>query len=162
VQIGDVETKRVLRPATADDQQAIKAIVRRARLNPSSLDWPRFVVVAEGTQLVGIGQVKPHRDGSRELASIAVVPERQGLGIGGDIVRALIERETGVLYLMCEQTRETFYERFSFQHIEPRQMPPYFRRIYWIGNIIFRWFALVRLNVSPFSVMWRGGTPHAR
>jgi N-acetylglutamate synthase-like GNAT family acetyltransferase len=162
VQIRGVETKHVPRPATSADQPAIKAIVRGARLNPYSLDWPRFLVVAEGARVVGVGQVKPHRDGSRELASIAIVPERQGLGIGGDLVRALIERESGVLYLLCEQPRETFYERFGFQRIQPREMPPYFRRIYRLGTTILALLALVRRDVSRLSVMRREAGPLAR
>ncbi len=152
----------VLRKATTHDRSTIKALVSDARLNPLGLDWRRFVIAEETGQVIAIGQIKPHRDGSRELASIAVVPERQGLGIGGDIVRALIARENGVLYLMCEQPRETFYERFGFSRIEPRQMPPYFHRIYRIGTTLLTLLALVRRDVPRLSVMRHEGGPLAR
>ena len=49
--------------------------------------WPNFVVAEDGGTIVGIGQVKTHGDGSRELASIAVIPARQSQGIGGRLSR---------------------------------------------------------------------------
>jgi amino-acid N-acetyltransferase len=119
----------VIRPAVAADQSAIKMIVRAARITPTGLDWPRFLVAEESGGLIGVGQVKPHRDGSRELASIAVVPEWQGQGVGAAIVRGLLARESGVLHLMCLSTNAPFYERFGFRQIEPEEMPPYFRRM---------------------------------
>src|SRR6266540_3252707 len=95
----------IIRPAVAADQSAIKMIVRAARINPTGLDWPRFLVAEESGGLIGVGQVKPHRDGSREVASIAVVPEWQGRGVGAAIVRGLVARENGVLHLRSEERR---------------------------------------------------------
>src|SRR5690348_16699724 len=90
-----------IREATEADQATIRAIIREAQLNPMNLDWPRFLVAEDGGQVVGIGQVKPHSDGSRELASIAVIPSRQRGGIGRQLIRALLAREAGPLYLVC-------------------------------------------------------------
>lgn len=118
-----------IRPASAADQPAIAAIVRAARINPLGLDWPRFLVAEESGGLIGVGQVKPHRDGSRELASIAVVPEWQGLGVGAAIVRELLAREPSTLHLMCASPTRPFYRRFGFYEIDPAAMPRYFRRM---------------------------------
>jgi N-acetylglutamate synthase-like GNAT family acetyltransferase len=128
----------VIHPAIADDQYAITAIVRAARINRSNLDWQRFLVARWGQDIIGVGQVKPHGDGSRELASIAVIPEWQGQGVGSAIIRALLARESGVLYLMCALPTQRYYERFGFQRIERRDMPPYFRRLDWFARIITR------------------------
>ena len=128
----------VLRPAVAEDQPAINAIVRAARLNPLGLAWPRFLVVEESGGLIGVGQVKPHRDGTRELASIAVVPEWQGLGVGAGLVKALLSREAGVLHLMCATPNRAFYQRFGFYELERTQMPRYFRRMARIAGA-FDW-----------------------
>src|SRR3954452_12851211 len=87
----------VIRPASAEDQYAITAIVRAALINPSGLDWRRFLLAQWGQDVIGVGQVRLHRDGSRELASIAVVPEWQGQGVGSALIRALLARETGPL-----------------------------------------------------------------
>src|ERR1043165_2408750 len=80
----------VVRPATVADQPAIRRIVRQARINPTGLAWPRFVVAEAEGQVGGTGQVKPHRDGSRELASIATVPEMQRRGVARQIIEALL------------------------------------------------------------------------
>jgi predicted N-acetyltransferase YhbS len=80
--------------------------------------------------------VKPHEDGSRELASLAVVPEWQGQGVGGAIIRALLARETGTLHLMCAADTEQYYERFGFRRIDRPDMPPYFRRFDRIVRIV--------------------------
>jgi len=100
-----------------------------------SLDWHRFVIAEEGDEIIGIGQIKPHGDGSRELASIAVIPERRGQGIARQIIEHLLERETGVVYLTCRSQLESFYARFGFRRIDRGEMPPYFRRIIRLANL---------------------------
>lgn len=119
----------MIRPASAADQYAIKAIVRAAWLNPLDLDWPRFLVAQWDQDIIGVGQVKQHGDGSRELASLAVVPEWHGQGVGTHIVHGLLARESGVLYLMCDPRLGGYYARFGFQPIAGAELPPYFRRI---------------------------------
>jgi N-acetylglutamate synthase-like GNAT family acetyltransferase len=92
-----------IRPATEADQPTIVRMIREARLNRMSLQWPNFVVAEEGGAIVGVGQVKAHGDGSRELASIAVAPARQGEGIGRALIEALLAREPGTLHLTCRR-----------------------------------------------------------
>ena len=87
--------------------------------------------------------MKPHKDGSRELASIAVIPTRQSQGIGAQLIRALLARETGTLYLVCERRLASYYERFGFQRSEHDELPPYFRRMarsfrWWDGCVMKR------------------------
>jgi N-acetylglutamate synthase-like GNAT family acetyltransferase len=118
-----------IRPARAADQAAIKAIVYAARLNPRDLNWQRFLVAEEDGQVVGVGQVKPHGDGSRELASLAVIPERQAQGIGGMLVSALLAREPGQVHLMCMDWLERYYQRFEFRRLGRADLPPSFRTI---------------------------------
>ncbi len=124
-----------IRPAIAQDQDTIKRIVHAANINPLNLDWRHFIVAEEDGQIVGIGQIKTHGDGSRELASIATIPERQGQGIASQIIRTLLARETGELYLMCRSPLESFYSRFGFRRIGPDEMPPYFRRIMRVARL---------------------------
>lgn len=118
-------------------------MVRAARINPSGLEWQRFIVAEEAGAIVGAGQVKPHRDGTRELASIAVVPDRQGRGIGSAIVNALIAREHGeVLHLTCRSQLQGYYERFGFALLEPAEYPPYLRRRLPVLNTFLRAFGI--------------------
>jgi len=132
-----------IRAATAADQPTIRRMIKEASLNRMSLNWPNFVVAEEEGQIVGIGQVKPHGDGSRELASMAVVPARQGEGIGSAIIKTLIEREPGVvLHLTCRRQMGSYYERFGFRRLEAGEYPPYFRRLIPIVNVVARVFGM--------------------
>ncbi|HJZ46476.1 MAG TPA: GNAT family N-acetyltransferase [Roseiflexaceae bacterium] len=126
----------IIRPALAEDQHAITAIVRAALINPLDLDWQRFLVAQWGQDIIAVGQVKPHQDGSRELASIAVVPEWQGQGVGSALIRGLLARETGTLHLMCAANAERYYERFGFRRIDRREMPRFFRRFDRLASVL--------------------------
>jgi len=139
----------VIRPATAADQAAITRIVRDANINPWGLGWRRFLVADELGQVVGTGQIKPHGDGSRELASIAVIPRRRGHGVGGSIIRALLAREAGPLHLLCRRGLEAYYARFGFRRLAEREMPPYFRRIAFLARML-----------APFSRLFAGDAVH--
>ena len=130
-----------IRAATEADQPTIRRLIKEANLNRMSLNWPNFVVAEEEGAIVGVGQVKPHGDGSRELASMAVVPARQGDGIGSAIIKTLIAREPdAVLHLTCRRQMGAYYERFGFQRLEAAEYPPYFRRLIPIVNVVARVF----------------------
>ena len=81
-----------------------------------ALDWRRFLVaVDEQDRVIGCGQVKPHADGTRELASLAVIPELQRQGIGKSIAEQLLAENPLPLYLTCRASLQTYYEKFGFQ-----------------------------------------------
>ena len=98
-----------IRPATQIDQKTIERIIRDANINPMSLDWHRFIVAED---------------------------ERQG--IASEIIRALLANEQGDLYLICRDELESFYARFGFYRIDPKEMTPYFRTIIRVVNIFAR------------------------
>jgi N-acetylglutamate synthase-like GNAT family acetyltransferase len=66
---------------------------------------------------VGVAQVKVHKQGSRELDSVATAPDRQGEGIASRLIGVLLAREAGTIYLYCEQKLVPFYERFGFREV---------------------------------------------
>lgn len=142
-----------IRPATQADQETIRRLIKEARINRMSLQWPNFVVAEDGGAIVGIGQVKTHGDGSRELASIAVIPPRQSQGIGGAIIKALLAREQGVVHLTCRRQLQGYYERFDFRRLEPAEFPAYFRRLIPIINVV------ARLVGTQILVMRREAAP---
>jgi N-acetylglutamate synthase-like GNAT family acetyltransferase len=128
-----------LRPALAADQEAIRELVQANHLNPLSLQWPHFIVAVDSSaRVVGIGQIKPHADGSRELASIAVVPSRRKQGIAQAIILDLLRSNPPPLYLTCREAMGPFYARFGFAEVSLEQMPPYFRRIYRLARLLMR------------------------
>jgi ribosomal protein S18 acetylase RimI-like enzyme len=90
-----------LRPASAGDQAAIRRLVYQARINPRGLDWRRFVLAVDaGQRMVGCGQIKPHGDGSRELASIAVDPGWREGGVASAMIGDLMQAGPS-LWLVC-------------------------------------------------------------
>jgi N-acetylglutamate synthase-like GNAT family acetyltransferase len=132
-----------IRPATEKDQPAIRQVIAEVHLPRMNLQWLNFVVVEEDREIVGMGQVKSHGDGSRELASIAVVPKRQGDGVGTAVIKTLLGRELGVvLHLSCRQELEGYYERFGFRRVERAEYPPYFRRTTGMANLITGLFGI--------------------
>src|SRR5207237_9605429 len=88
-----------IRVAAEQDQRTIRRIVREANINPSNLSWPHVMVAELDGEIVGTSQVKPHRGGSRELASGAVVPRLQRERRGARLIEAQLARQTGVLYV---------------------------------------------------------------
>ena len=83
-----------------------------------------------------------HRDGTRELASIAVTPTRQGQGIGSAIIEELLRREKGTVHLTCRSQLKGYYERFGFKRLEQRDYPPYFARRMPMINVFLRPFGI--------------------
>lgn len=139
-----------LRPAQLSDEKAIRALIRQARLNPTGLKWQRFLIAEADGNFVGCVQIKPHRDGVRELASLAVIPEWHGQGIGTRLINALLAQERRELYLMCRAGMATYYQRFGFVELEGVAVPSSLRFYYRVG-LIFRW-----LGNEGLAIMRRG------
>lgn len=126
-----------IRPARAADEHTIKSIVRAARISPFGLDWSRFLVarLTDGQAIIGVGQIKHHRDGSRELASVAVVPEYRRQGVASALIRALVEQEEQTLFLTCRRELRSFYQRFGFEMVPRSALPPFLNRIYLVATL---------------------------
>ncbi|MBU2610321.1 MAG: GNAT family N-acetyltransferase [Chloroflexi bacterium] len=139
--------KFLLRPACARDAPAIRALIRSVRINPASLDWRRFIVaVAPNGELIGCGQVKPHADGTRELASLAVRPAHRQRGVAGAIIEQLLAENQPPLYLICRNGLGPFYERFGFRAVLQAEMPPYFMRLMRAARMFMKVNLLVMLR----------------
>lgn len=120
----------LLLPATAEDAADIKALIRLVRINPMDLDWRRFLLASssDGT-LAACAQVKPHADGTLELASLAVRPAWRGRGLARRLVEQLLSQSPRPIYLTCRSGLESFYQKFGFRSLAADELPPYFRRL---------------------------------
>jgi amino-acid N-acetyltransferase len=101
------------------------------------LDWVRFVLAeSAGDQVIGCAQIKPHRDGSQELASLVVTPEWRGQGVARAIIERLLRDHPGEMYLMCRSSLGPLYKKFGFREVEQNEMPKYFRLIKRLSRVV--------------------------
>ena len=124
-----------MRPATIADAATIRQIISLVQINPMSLNWQRFILAIDRDgKVIGCGQVKPHSDGSLELASIAVLPDWRGKGIARVIINHLLEKYPGRLYLTCRSQLGPLYQKFDFQALTIRRYAPLFQALESIGR----------------------------
>ena len=125
-----------IRPALESESTQIKDLINLVGINPTGLDWKRFIVAVDDSgQVIACGQIKPHGADIRELASIAVTPEYRGHGIARAVIEALLRENPTPMYLMCLSYNGPMYEKFGFRVITEKQMPRYFARIKKIFNL---------------------------
>ena len=128
-----------LRQASQADARAIHQLIAAEHLNPFGLDWRRFVIAVDPAgEMIGCGQVKLHGDGSRELASVAVIPTWRDQGVARAIIEYLLASQREPLFLTCADRLEEFYQRFGFHTVGQEAMTPYFRRLAFLGGLFFR------------------------
>ncbi len=119
-----------VRSARETDSSAIKSLIHAMQLNPMDLNWRHFVVAETSDgQFAGCGQVKTHSDGSRELASLAVVESMRKRGVARLIINDLTQNHPRPLYLMCREELTVFYRQFGFEIVAESEMPAYFKRL---------------------------------
>jgi N-acetylglutamate synthase-like GNAT family acetyltransferase len=155
----------ILRRAQAPDQKTITAIVHAAHINPTNLNWRRFILAVDGNEIVGVGQIKNYKDGSRELASIAVIPAYQHQGIASKIIKALMKDEKGSVHLFCRAGLADFYRRFGFEVIPFQDLPPELAKINglaeWVivilSRLIPKIFAITAMRYVPKNTQSQGG-----
>ena len=134
----------VVRQARPDDQPVITAMVRRARLNPSGLQWHRFVVSERDGRAVGVAQLRQYADGTKELASLVVEPSERQHGIATQMVDALLAHETAAVYALIDQRFVGHFARWGFDQANPSGLPRPLRRTYLIGRAVTAVGSLLR------------------
>lgn len=128
-----------LRKAGPQDAGTIRRLVRQAGINPTGLDWRRFMVGISPTgEVIGCAQLKPHPDGSIELASLVTHPDWRGQGIARRLVEYFQASGVSPLYLMCRSGLGPFYARFGFTQVDHAALSAYFRRIQRIVGALAR------------------------
>ena len=127
----------ILRPALASDAPAIRDLIHRVGINPLDLDWRHFSIAASAdSRFMGCGQLKQHRDGSFEFASLAVEQQYRGQGVARAIIGHFQAHSPRPLYLMCQPALAPFYEKFGFRVMEKEALPPYFRRLLRLVQVL--------------------------
>jgi N-acetylglutamate synthase-like GNAT family acetyltransferase len=126
-----------LRSALQTDSGRIRDLVIEVEINPSGLDWRRFVLaVDDQDSLLGCGQIKPHGNAVLELASIAVRAKYQKQGIARALIEHLLAGSPRPIYLMCPSSMGAFYEKFAFHKLDYDRMPRYFQRVSRVAGVM--------------------------
>ena len=127
----------IIHPARETESAQIKNLIHLVGINPMDLDWRRFVVaVNDRDEMIGCGQLKPHGKEILELASLAVYPEYRGKGVARALIEYLLKNSPRPLYLMCESSVGSLYEKFGFRGISYEEMPRYFQRISKLAGLV--------------------------
>ena len=141
-----------IRPARQEDQETIVSFIKQAKINPRNLHWQNFLIAEENGQAVGIRQVKVYAGGTREVASGFVLPEYRRQGISAQLMKEILSREHGTLYLMCRDRRASYYEPFGFRQVPVSELPADFRKEYRIGRFVTTLLSLFskdRVHIVP-------------
>jgi N-acetylglutamate synthase-like GNAT family acetyltransferase len=140
-----------IRQAVKEDHQAIRVLILQARINPLGLDWQRFLVAEDQDgELIGCGQVKQHRDSSRELASIAVKEQWRRRGVASQLILSLKAQHGPPLWLICRPDLRPFYKRHGFvEDTTLENLPSHYRGLFQLIRL-FRW---LRIQGQIIAVM---------
>ena len=126
----------LIRHATASDAHAITELVHSERLNPTGLDWPRFIVATDATGLLGAVQLRLHADQSRELGSLVVRKDARGRGLASRLIDTLLAPIATRVLMITGAPFASHYRRWGFQPIDPDEAPRPIRRNYYFGRIL--------------------------
>jgi N-acetylglutamate synthase-like GNAT family acetyltransferase len=128
-----------IRPARQPERWLIIRRILREGLDPTKLDWRRFVM-AEGANgsVLGFAQMKDLGRGVQEFGSLIVEPHVRGLGIGAALLRHFAEVTPHPLYLLCGERNIGYYRRFGFRELNGDEMPVPLRRKWRTSNFFTR------------------------
>ena len=119
-------------------------MVRRARLNPSGLQWEQFVIGERDNRAVGVAQLRRYPDGTKELASLVVEPGAREHGIATQMVDALLTGETAAVYTLIDRRFVDHFARWGFRQVGPGELPRAVSRTYLIGRVVTALGSLLR------------------
>lgn len=131
-----------LRPARADEAGLIRRRIWREHLDPTRLDWRKFVVaegVGENSQpvVLGFAQMKRLSGGVQEFGSLVVERDARRRGVGEALIRHFTQEFAKPIYLVCESRRVSYYTKFGFRVIDdPKAMPGGLRRKWRLGRTL--------------------------
>ena len=147
-----------MREGRSRDRKVIRRIITSRRLNPFGINWRRFLVAVDPRgRIVGIGQLKSHRHGSVELASIAVLRRYERKGVAREIIETLIRRSGEGLWLSCLRKMREFYHQFGFYEVPAKYTAPsYYRMIAKVSSIATLFGGVnqqvIVMRISPAAV----------
>lgn len=148
--------------ATKNDTWGVLKLVAKEKLNPIALNMNNFIVARDkepvSGQVVGAGQLKYIGKDAYELSSIVVDDSYRGQGIGGAIVRQILDAKVpdtmhAQIFLLTVEDRQGFYARFGFQ--KATRAPTLLSLEKMVGSIVARVVAHQELVIMVLSLSQR-------
>ena len=135
-----------LRPARADEAKLIRQRILRERLDPTRLDWRKFVMAEamgdhgggeKAGSILGFAQMKRLSGHVQEFGSLVVEPDQRRQGVGEALVRYFTGEFPKPIYLVCESRRVAYYSKFGFRVMDdPAAMPGGLRKKWRFGRTL--------------------------
>lgn len=115
-------------PATAEDLDAIKALLESSGLPTAGVDehWKTFIVAREEGAVVACGGAEAYQFAAL-IRSIAVAPTHRSHGLGRRIVRQLLDRlaSRGLReFYLLTTTAEEYFRKRGFKPIDRDEVHP--------------------------------------
>ena len=152
-----------VRPARESDQASIYDLARNERVNPTNLHWFNFFVASIDARVIGIVQLRRHRDGSRELGTLIVKASHRGNGLGQQVVDAVMAQNGGRIYTITRASNASTCDRWGLQVLDAKTAPRAVKRNYMMGAYGGRLIALVqRRRANKLVIMERPALAHRR
>ena len=118
----------VIKPASAEDVEAIKQLLENNELPLDGVDehWKTFIVARDGGELVGCGGSEAYANAAL-IRSIAVAPMYRSRGIGRLLVRQLLDRLSSLgireFYLLTTSAAD-YFKRRGFKKCDRDEVNP--------------------------------------
>lgn len=117
----------------ATDFELIRKYIAEFELDNRALDPAQFLAAYREGQLVGFGRIRP-REGCDELCSLGVVTPYRRKRIGSALVKALVNKATQPLYLVC--IIPEFFAPFGFSIVADYPAPLEEKRRYCVDELV--------------------------
>lgn len=113
--IGNFETKMSIAQISLADHYELPDVIEvleELGLDMEDLDEDDWMVAKVNNEVVGVGRLRFYDDAC-ELASIGVLEEHRGKGIGSSIINALLEQDDSEKVFVVTEI-QSYFERFGF------------------------------------------------
>ncbi len=116
-----------IRVASALETELEKVLALSLSMSLDTEDFriKEFLTAKEGDHIIGFGRLRTY-PGFREVASVGVLAENRGKGIGSLVVNELVRQTHGEIYLTC--VIPGFFSKLGFEIVKdfpPELIPKY-------------------------------------
>ena len=102
-------------PASSSDMLVIEQLAKEMDLDMADISREQFIAAKRLNEIIGFGRMRTYAE-CREIATVGVIRQERGKGIGSMVVHALISRAPSEVFVTC--VIPDFFKRFGFQSVE--------------------------------------------